>query len=556
MKKRFLSLLLAMVMIVTIIPVVTVPVSANPNSHTVRIAAASAENWDIHWLSEPIVITGARNEPYKGKITFPSDTPIHTLTKLAIISDIDFVQPKKPMEESNYGWELAAWMGGDDYMFASNPEDFLAKFDPSKGVGADPRVDTSWKDYSLTIGNITFNGNVSSTSLYEGFFKNRDKGETVHIKGFTYANLWNAWYSPANTLTGIIPVLGKDMNPPLDSANADAICFNLPGYVPLQTVEVEFYVTNPLDRTNEFPPSTDGAEIYLGARYMGSDTPAFGESQKISADGEYTVDLMFPGSGTQGVTDLAIMSKGGDFSPTKPFIEKATPAPLAWSEGDGVHLKITDVKISGTALAAPATKRWIDICKAQPSTEDERATNSNLVIQKPTYVDDSPFIGYINVPLWNAWHKNSQNLNGGTKVAIGEDIDPDVNKQDHAYGASLGNVTSISVTFTVSGIGSPAQINCTCWKCTGISAKGTGKIVQDRTSDKPQMADALQLLRFVVKLSSEISTGGKGSPAWNAALIETDADGTPGMADALQVLRYVVKLSHKLVDENGNPISF
>ncbi|MCL2755405.1 MAG: hypothetical protein FWD35_06800 [Oscillospiraceae bacterium] len=55
------------------------------------------------------------------------------------------------------------------------------------------------------------------------------------------------------------------------------------------------------------------------------------------------------------------------------------------------------------------------------------------------------------------------------------------------------------------------------------------------------VADALEILRFVVGLTNAISDNGSESRQWKAALVTGGEE--PQIDDALQILRYVVKLS-------------
>ena len=71
---------------------------------------------------------------------------------------------------------------------------------------------------------------------------------------------------------------------------------------------------------------------------------------------------------------------------------------------------------------------------------------------------------------------------------------------------------------------------------------GFGRITNS-AAYTPQMADALAILRFLVKLSSPIT----GDPnARVAANITAPGNGDPKMADALAILRFLVKLSSPL----------
>ena len=90
---------------------------------------------------------------------------------------------------------------------------------------------------------------------------------------------------------------------------------------------------------------------------------------------------------------------------------------------------------------------------------------------------------------------------------------------------------------------------CKCGHCEtcGFDPLKGGKYgfgrVTNSNSSAPAMADALAILRYVVKLSSPIDTDAQ---ARAAACITRPESGEPAMADALAVLRFIVYLSNPL----------
>ncbi|MCL1832635.1 MAG: hypothetical protein FWG45_06995, partial [Oscillospiraceae bacterium] len=81
-----------------------------------------------------------------------------------------------------------------------------------------------------------------------------------------------------------------------------------------------------------------------------------------------------------------------------------------------------------------------------------------------------------------------------------------------------------------------------CPDCGYLGGKyGFGRVTNSGTV--PQMADALAILRFLVKLSSPITSDLNARAAAN---ITAPGNGDPKMADALAILRFLVKLSSPL----------
>ena len=58
------------------------------------------------------------------------------------------------------------------------------------------------------------------------------------------------------------------------------------------------------------------------------------------------------------------------------------------------------------------------------------------------------------------------------------------------------------------------------------------------------IGDVLEILKFLAGMSSTISDGGKGSPAWEAALIVSKE--RPAIGDALEILKYLAKMTSLL----------
>ena len=78
--------------------------------------------------------------------------------------------------------------------------------------------------------------------------------------------------------------------------------------------------------------------------------------------------------------------------------------------------------------------------------------------------------------------------------------------------------------------------HCTC-------APPKGRIVSPPHGD-PTIADALEILKFIVGMANKITRDGVGSNAWNAALIVSNT--RPGVSDALEILKYLVYMPNRI----------
>ncbi|MCL1832332.1 MAG: hypothetical protein FWG45_05405, partial [Oscillospiraceae bacterium] len=91
----------------------------------------------------------------------------------------------------------------------------------------------------------------------------------------------------------------------------------------------------------------------------------------------------------------------------------------------------------------------------------------------------------------------------------------------------------------------PLPYVCACRNCENCGflggAYGFGRVTNK--SAKPQIEDALAILRYLVKLSSPIDNNVN---ARAAACITNPGSNEPKMADALAILRKIVKLSSEL----------
>ncbi|MCL1831840.1 MAG: hypothetical protein FWG45_02880 [Oscillospiraceae bacterium] len=124
------------------------------------------------------------------------------------------------------------------------------------------------------------------------------------------------------------------------------------------------------------------------------------------------------------------------------------------------------------------------------------------------------------------------------------------NNENLKAGMMLGFFPDVSADYLLmSRETTPSKLTATtyvrqCLNCDGCGYQGGiygfGRVTD--SGDVPQMADALAILRFVVKLSSPLDTDINAV----AAASITSPGNTPQMADALAVLRFMVKLSSPL----------
>jgi len=65
------------------------------------------------------------------------------------------------------------------------------------------------------------------------------------------------------------------------------------------------------------------------------------------------------------------------------------------------------------------------------------------------------------------------------------------------------------------------------------------------------IADALEILKHLANMKSAISTGGKNSEAWKAALITpaSKKSGNPAIGDALEILKFLAGMGSQLKDK-------
>jgi hypothetical protein len=89
------------------------------------------------------------------------------------------------------------------------------------------------------------------------------------------------------------------------------------------------------------------------------------------------------------------------------------------------------------------------------------------------------------------------------------------------------------------------SVACDCKNCSDCGflggQYGFGRVLGDKSGDEPGIADAVEILKYVVKLDSVISD----SNASRAAAMITGGE-TPGIGDAVEILKFVVKLDSEL----------
>jgi hypothetical protein len=530
MKKRILSMLLAAVMVLTMIPAVAVPVTAStaapppePGTHPVNIVARCAENW-LRWRSEPIVVRGAGT--YTGTLDFGGDAPTN-LVGLVIASDISWIETayEDIFEEGDtFRWATSDFLDGD--------------------YTTDPRVPEAWSGLAVQIESITVNGSIQMSSDFRNFFRRRERGGTVHIIDYAMMELWNGWHPPHNTLAITSGgTLGRGPSP--DAADAES--FSLPGNVPFTSMDITFRVFETETNAAARPASTDNVDVRLAT--VVNNRTVQGDVTRITGAGDnYSVSIN-SGIGVDQLGRLAIISDGGGLSPIMPFIGSATPGPVAWRQN--MHVIITDILVNGASIGANPTTRWHQI---EPRTTPE-GINSHLLGQPSNDNTFSQTEGYVDIQLWNSYHAENRSLSvAGSLNTFFDEVDTNNQPLEPIdFGLARGtNINSIVVNFRVVDANAAGGVPCpVCATENPIGAAcsercGSGLVTAaSRTRGTRDVADALQILRSLVGLTSEITTS-PTCPARRAAMI-TDAskaaNAAPTVQDALQILRGLVGLS-------------
>jgi hypothetical protein len=563
MKKRIISLLVAAIMVVTMLPTVIVPTMATDpvqTTHNVRVAVRSivedSADGDITWQSDPIPVTGIGT--YKGTVNIDLAGGIENIVSLGIVTDILTLDNTLdcPFTADNYGWLICTFCQGIDL--------FNAAGQPRTGctvqggcdfsVGEpDPTVHESWENLATEIDSITINGNVQLESPFLNFFRRRDRGENDNVINFALMELWNGWHAPHNTLTPVTET----------ATYWGATAFTLVGGAPITSVEVEFTVFD-MTKIPELDPTTDNIDVNLVTVVDGQILR--GSSFGITENGSGSVSLTLPAN-TVYLERLAILADGGTFCPILPFRSIARPAPEAWREG--AHMVINSIEINGNVIGGTApTTRWNRV----ETRTDPEGINSHLVGQPSNDGSFSPIQNYVDIQLWNSWFEDSRVLNGVQRMAVegfdyGEDgFDPN-STEPIAFGVAAGvAMNTITVNFTISGIpeaalpptcpvcgdeepcGNDCDVVCAVCGDSDPCANfcGTGLVLESsRASGTLTINDALQILRYLVNLESAVATPGHGR---NAALItaESQRTGNPGINDALQILRSLVNLESRV----------
>jgi hypothetical protein len=526
MTKRIVSLLIAAVMVVTLVPTAVVPVTVSasgfaPGTHNVYIGARGVigtgdEAGAEIFRSEPIVVRGPGT--YRGTLEIKDDVgnfvEVFRFIQFAIVTDLYRVSTefRDPFDRLSYQWAT------EDH-------------------GTTLQVPESWSEYVVEIDSIVVNGTANLSTPYINHFRRREDPVSNH--GYSVIELWNAWWPPHNKIN---PVSTEIVLPAWDP---DLSAWGLENGGAIRTVEVAFTVSDPAN-VPQLPAMTDSVGVQLVTEIDGQ--LVRGAATTITrpdgdAVAEYSVSLDLPG--VSSLQRLAIMSEGGTFCSVMPFRRPAghrdppvAPAPLAWRSD--AHMLIDSVVINGITLVPgqDATTRWNTLVA---STIDGQ--NSHLVGQPSDDGTFSPIEGYVDIPLWNSFYEPSRILRGvqDVKVDLG-----DAEAIEFGIGMPMTNVViNFKVQFgevvdkcALCGENSPCSLFCSSGLVTAQSRLLGGA---------PTLQDALAILRYTVGLSSELdssSGGGPGTPQWNAALISEDSKRTnrPGLSDALQILRNVVNL--------------
>jgi hypothetical protein len=212
---------------------------------------------------------------------------------------------------------------------------------------------------------------------------------------------------------------------------------------------------------------------------------------------------------------------------------------------------IESVQINGTTIGTPSTTRW------STRINDIHAENNSLLIaQAPDDGSFSMMANYIDIPLWNGLFEPSRILRGtGFSTIPYEMGDSTVTGFGLGVGMAMNTVT---VNFRIEGLdAAPANcddcgnpVPCSCgeartpefWAASGFVTAESRALWEADPTTTASIGDALQILRFVIDLSNEIT----GSDHAKRAGRITAPTGDPEIGDALQILRSVIDLSHNV----------
>ncbi|MCL1832069.1 MAG: glycoside hydrolase family 5 protein [Oscillospiraceae bacterium] len=398
--------------------------------------------------------------------------------------------------------------------------------------------------------------------------------------------------APVTTITVNFTIVGTNVQAPVCTGNPMTCkvpnCPTCPKPTESDKVNVELVMRN-----SNIDPATNSF--------------TYTRSPKVEIDGhnrEYTLTISNL-TDVKELMSLSILTAGG--MADDPFFKGLPKAPASWQVGNEngqmPTLQILSIMFNGNKDATPTSpfNRTADSLVGLPTGWD--VANG--------YVAYDMFNGWWwphNRKINNGQYVNGSGVDGGgvkahqyvnedgPQFGANEDESSPATAPVLALGMADGSaITSVEVKFRTLNmpLGDPNQQttcpgNSTCTipncpgphgtaQCPGNSTctipncpgphgtvtppgeaarfRATGMVTQ-ASRDKfavdsnigPGMADALQILRCLVKLTNDVTAGGPKSAAWYASLIthETITDTSmPGMADALQVLRYVVKLSTK-----------
>ncbi|MCL2754291.1 MAG: hypothetical protein FWD35_01045 [Oscillospiraceae bacterium] len=558
--KRLISLFIALTMIVSMIPMVTLSVAAYEIPYEVKIAVRSTDP-DQFWLSDAISVTGTGT--YKGTVHVNGETD--SLVAVAISTTMP--DGGSPFNDKEVEWLMCVRCKG---LPTSRS---CPKCDYAEGLG-DPRVHPDWDEYVTRIEKITVNNSVVLQSGFLDRFKRQD--EPVAYIGLVHMELWNGWWLPHNKISPVDTFIG---------VWGEEVCFRLESGAAIETFEIEFTVFDPSEVPQKAAATPEqGVNLYLAAE-AGDGTSmgpfSTGTATNVTGNGTFSAEISFP-AGTKNVSRLAILSEGGDFCPVIPLHGKATPAPEAWRSN--AHLIIESIEIGGTSIGSPATTRW------NTRVDDTSADlNSHFIAQPSTDGSFNAMANYVDIPLWNGLYEPSRILREGVIMQA-----PFKMGDSDVVGFSLltlADITSLKVNFRIEGIAGTTEPdpvctgnaatckvpNCTAcattpppvctgnkdtctvtgctacdpgnpqstpafWRSSGlVTAASRARWAADNTA-KADINDALQILRSIIGLQNEIAD----SPLAQAASNIKSTSGMPDISDGLQVLRSIIGLDNDI----------
>jgi hypothetical protein len=455
MKKRVLSMLLAFVITVSVIPVVTVSVSAQRAPYAVEFVAREGERMitgslNTHYRSEPILITGEGT--YKGVITFDPiladaatgelfDEPFRTRSLVGL----NIQTAESGLENSSFLRPLCRV--DCDGVSAPRP---LRCQGPTVCTG-----ERGWNEYVIRVKSIIVNDRHRISSNMEDYFVNR--AWPPALRGYVIREFYNGWWDGNHFLQNEdgSANLPTEVNIDTDDSSKSVTFPFLAADEYLDKMEIEFELVCKSSVAHR-AAEENSAEVQLIAReaedFATLLRPYRGQSVTITGNGSYSATLN--DIRHDRLTGLALVSSGAVFHGGLPFRGKAQLAPESWSDAT---IKIDSVMLGGS-------NRLIAYEDLLVSYEEDDWSCTNPICVEENFADcrcTQPYpyaAGYIDISLWNAWHDAGQNLTAPTLLSRWGDEKAIA----IADGTAIGNIT---VNFTVSGIPEEAQ-PCDCGLCS------------------------------------------------------------------------------------------